>query len=166
MQNYGMPTFDIVCKLDHQEVENAVNQTKKEVEQRFDFRGTDTELELTKEGILLRSSTEQRLDAAKGVLDEKMIKRKVSLKSLDPQKKEAAGGSTYKQLIKLVEGIEQDKSKEIVKFIKDSKLKVQAAIQGDLVRITGKKKDDLQEAIALLKSKDFGIPLLYINFRD
>ncbi|MBX3246832.1 MAG: YajQ family cyclic di-GMP-binding protein [Myxococcales bacterium] len=161
-----MPSFDVVCKLDRQEVVNAIDQTSRELSQRFDFKGTGSTVELTDDGIVLRSSSEGRIDGARDVLEQKMIKRKVSLKSLDPQKIQPAGGSTYRQLIKLREGIETDKAKEIVKSIKDSKLKVQAAIQGDSLRVTGKKKDDLQECIAFLRGEDFGLPLSYTNFRD
>ncbi|MBZ0121352.1 MAG: YajQ family cyclic di-GMP-binding protein [Sandaracinaceae bacterium] len=161
-----MPSFDVVSKLAMHEVDNAVDQAKREVAQRFDFKDTGTEIEKNEEGISLRSNSEGRLDAARGVLEDKMVKRKVSLKSLDPQKAQPAGGQTWKQLIKLKEGVDQDRAKQIVKALKDSKLKVQAAIQGDLVRISGKKKDDLQEAIGFLKGKDFGLPLQFVNFRD
>ena len=161
-----MPSFDVACKLDRQEVANAVDQAKRELAQRFDFKGTDSNVEITEEGIVIRSNSEGRLDAARDVLESKMVKRSVSLKSLDAQKAQPAGGSTYRQLIKLVEGIETDKAKEIVKSIKDAKLKVQASIQGDTVRVTGKKRDDLQEVISMLKGKDFELPLSYTNFRD
>lgn len=161
-----MPTFDVVSKLETHEVDNAVLQAQKEVAQRFDFRDTSTEIERNEEGIVIRSSSEGRLDAARGVLEEKLVRRKVSLKSLDPQKAQPAGGQTWRQVIKLKEGIATEKAKEIVKAIKDSKLKVQAAIQGDLVRISGKKKDDLQQAIALLRAKDWELPLQFINFRE
>jgi uncharacterized protein YajQ (UPF0234 family) len=161
-----MPSFDIVSKLQRNEVDNAVNQAIKEVGTRFDFRDTGTTIEQTEEGIVLRSDSEGRLDAAREVLEDKMVKRKVALKALDPQKPAQAGGKTWRQLIKLKEGIEQDKAKEIVKAIKDSKIKVQASIQGDLVRVTGKKKDDLQETIALLRGKDFDLPLQFVNFRE
>lgn len=165
---YGppMPSFDVVCKLDRQEVTNAVDQAKRELSQRYDFKGTDSSVELNEEGIVVRSNSEGRLDAARDVLETKMVRRQVSLKSLDAQKAQPAGGSTYRQLIKLVEGIDKDKAKEIVKVIKDSKMKVQASIQGDTVRVTGKKRDDLQECIAMLKGKDFELPLTFNNFRD
>ncbi len=160
-----MPSFDIVSKLNRSEVDNAVNQAIKEVGTRFDFRDTGTTIELNEEGIALRSNSEGRLEGALRVLEEKMIKRKVSLKSLDPQKP-VQSGQTWRQLVKLKEGVEQDKAKEVVKAIKDSKIKVQAAIQGDLVRVSGKKKDELQETIAFLRSKDFDLPLQFINFRE
>jgi hypothetical protein len=161
-----MPSFDIVSKLNRNEVDNAVNQAVKEVGTRFDFRDTGTSIEQTEDGIVLRSNSEGRLEAARGVLEEKIVKRKVALEALDPQKPAQAGGQTWRQLVKLKEGVEQEKAKEIVKAIKDSKIKVQAAIQGDLVRVSGKKKDELQETIAFLRGKDFKLPLQFINFRD
>jgi uncharacterized protein YajQ (UPF0234 family) len=161
-----MPSFDVVSKLAMHEVENALHQTQKEVAQRFDFKDTATELEKNAEGIVIRSNSEGRLEAALKVLQEKLVKRNVSLKVLDVQDAQPAGGTTWRQLIKLQEGISTEKAKDIVRHIKDSKMKVQASIQGDVVRITGKKRDDLQAAIALLKAKDFELPLQYINFRD
>ena len=161
-----MPSFDVVSKLARHEVENALMQAQKEIGTRYDFRDTGTSLEETKEGIVIRSDAEARLEAAYGVLQEKMVKRKVSLMSLDPQTIEPAGGKSFRQLIKLKEGVEVEQAKEIVKALKDAKMKVQGAIQGDLVRVSGKKRDDLQAAIAFLKGKDFGLPLQYINFRE
>jgi len=161
-----MPSFDVVNKLAMHEVENAVHQTQKEVAQRFDFKDTGTELEKNAEGIVLRSNSEGRLEAALKVLQEKLVKRNVSLKVLDVQDAQPAGGTTWRQLLKLQEGIVIEKAKDIVKHLKDSKLKVQGSIQGDVVRVTGKKRDDLQAAIAVLKEKDFGVPLQYINFRE
>ena len=160
-----MPSFDVVSKLEHHEVDNAVDQAKREIATRFDFKDTGTEIEKNQDGIAIRSTSEGRIEGALKVLEDKMVKRKVSLKSLDPQKAQQSG-QTWRQLIKLKEGVDQDRAKQIVKAIKDAKLKVQAAIQGDLVRVTGKKRDDLQEAIALLKSQDFGLPLQYVNFRE
>lgn len=161
-----MPSFDVVSKLEMHEVDNAVQQATKEVGQRYDFRGADAKIEKKTEGIIITANAEGRVDAAYTVLQEKLVKRKVSLKSLDAQTAEPAGGGTYKQLVKLKEGVEKDKAKEIVKFIKDSKLKVQASIQGDTVRVTGKKRDDLQQTIAALKGSDIDLPMQYINFRD
>ena len=161
-----MPSFDVVSKLARHEVENALMQAQKEIGTRYDFRDTGTSLEDTKDGIVIRSDAEARLEAAYGVLQEKMVKRKVSLMSLDPQTIEPAGGKSFRQLIKLKEGVEVEQAKEIVKALKDAKMKVQGAIQGDLVRVSGKKRDDLQAAIAFLKGKDFGLPLQYINFRE
>lgn len=160
-----MPSFDVVSKLDHHEVDNALDQAKREVAQRFDFKDTQTEIEKTADGIVLRSSTEDRLAAALKVLEDKMVKRKVSLRSLDAQSA-VQSGQSWRQLVKLKEGVDTDHARQIVKAIKDSKLKVQGAIQADLVRISGKKRDDLQEAIALLRSQDYGLPLQFVNFRD
>ena len=161
-----MPSFDVVSKLERHEVENALMQAQKEIGTRYDFRDTGTSLEDTKDGIVIRSDAEARLEAALGVLQEKLVKRKVSLKALDPQNVEPAGGKSFRQLIKLKEGVDMEHAKEIVKAIKDEKMKVQGAIQGDLVRVSGKKRDDLQAAIAFLRSKDFGLPLQFINFRE
>jgi cyclic-di-GMP-binding protein len=161
-----MPSFDVVSKVEMHEVDNAIQQAQKEVGTRYDFRDTKTTIERTEEGIMLRSSSEGRVEAALTVLQEKMVKRKVSLKTLDAQKIEPAGGQTYRQLIKLNQGINKDKAKDVVKFLKDTKVKVQAAIQGDAVRVSGKKRDDLQECIQALRSHDFGIELQYENFRE
>lgn len=148
------------------ELENALQQAKAEVANRFDFKGTGTEYERTEDGIVIRSESEGRVEGALKVLEEKCVRRKISMKSLDPQKAAPAGGSTWRQLVKLKQGLAVEKAKEIVKHLKDSKIKVQASIQGDMVRVTGKKRDDLQEAIASLKAKDFAQPLQYTNFRD
>lgn len=161
-----MPSFDIVSQLNKHEVDNAVQQASKEVAQRFDFRGTNTEFEQTEHGLMLRSDSEGRLEAALTVLQDKFVKRKVSLKSLDIQKPEPGSKGAVKQLIKLKEGIDQDTAKKIVAFIKSSKAKVQASMQAEQVRVSGKKRDDLQEVIALLKAQDFGLDMQYINFRD
>jgi len=161
-----MPTFDVVSKIEQQEIDNALSQCVKEIATRFDFKDTKTEVERDGDGIRIRSSSEQRVDAARTVLEEKLVKRKISVSVLDPQKIEPAGGMTFRQTIKMKDGLAQEKAKEVVKAIKDAKLKVQGSIQGDLVRVSGKKRDDLQEAIALLRSKDFGQPLQYINFRE
>jgi uncharacterized protein YajQ (UPF0234 family) len=161
-----MPSFDVVSKVAMHEVENAVLNAQKEVGTRFDFRGTGSELEITDEGIVIRSDSEGRLDAARVVLHEKLIKRGVSLKSLDPQKLEKGPKGTFKQLIKLTQGIAIEKARDVVKLVKDLKLKVVPAIQGDQLRISGKKKDDLQSAMQALRAHDFGVPLQFTNFRD
>jgi len=161
-----MPSFDVVSKVAMYEVDNALLQAQKEVGTRFDFRDTKTTIEKNEDGILVRANSEGRVEAAYGVLQEKLVRRKVSLKALDPQKIEPAGGNTFRQLIKLSQGINQEKAKAVVKFLKDTKLKVQAAIQGDAVRVTGKKRDDLQECIQALRGHDFGIELQYENFRE
>ncbi|MCU1278549.1 MAG: hypothetical protein JWM53_2095, partial [bacterium] len=147
-----MPSFDVVSKLDMQEVDNAVNQTKKELGTRYDFRGTNTEIEQTPEGIVVRSADKEHVAAAYKVLMERMVKRSVSLRSLDPQEPEPAGGKTMRQLIKLKEGISTEKGKEIVKLFKDSQLKVQAEIEDEQVRVTGKNREDLQCVIRLLRA--------------
>ena len=161
-----MPSFDVVSELDLQEVDNAVNQAKKEVAQRYDFRGTDTAIERVEEGILIRSSDEEHVKAAYRVLQERMIKRNVSLLALDAQEIQPAGGKTHRQLVKLKEGIATDKGKEVVKLLKDSKLKVQAQIQDEQLRVTGKNKDDLQAAMKLIRGAELSLPLQFKNFRD
>ncbi|BCJ27922.1 YajQ family cyclic di-GMP-binding protein [Actinocatenispora sera] len=160
------PSFDIVSNVDRQEVDNAVNQAAKEISQRFDFRGTGAEITWSgEEAISLVAETEDRVKAALDVFRDKLVKRGVSLKALDagdPQQ----SGKTYKISAKLVQGIEQDKAKKISKLIRDEGPKgVQAQIQGDQLRVTGKKKDDLQAVIALLKGADFDIPLQFTNYR-
>jgi cyclic-di-GMP-binding protein len=161
-----MPSFDIVSELDMHEIDNAVQQAQKEVGTRFDFRGTDTEIERTDEGILVRANSEGRIEAALLVLQEKLAKRKVSQRTLDPQKIEPAAKGHYKQLVKLKKGISKEKAKDVVQFIKDGKFKVQGAIQGEQVRVSGKKKDDLQQVIQAVRTKDFEIDLQFTNFRD
>jgi hypothetical protein len=161
-----MPSFDVVSNVELHEVDNAVQQASKEVSTRFDFRGTGSSIERTDEGLLLRSNSEGRLEAVLDVLEEKLVRRKVSLKSLDPQKVEPAAAGTYRQLVKISQGISTDKGREIVKFLKGSGLKVQAAIQQNQVRVSGKKRDALQEAIAAMKAHDFGLDLQFENFRD
>lgn len=161
-----MPSFDVVSKLDHHEVDNAVDQARREVSQRFDFKGTDTEIEKNEEGIVIRSDSEGRCQAAYSVLQDKMVKRKVSLKALDAGDPKPAGGQRYRMLIALKEGVDTDHARKIVKLLKDSKLKVQAAIQGDVVRVSHKKRDVLQDAIALIKEQEMDLPLQYQNFRD
>jgi uncharacterized protein YajQ (UPF0234 family) len=161
-----MPSFDVVSKIEQHELTNAVDQAKREITTRFDFKGTDASLEQTAEGIVLRANSEGRVEGVRQVLEDKVAKRKLSLKILDAQSAQPAGGMTWRQLIKLREGVSTENAKEIVKALKDSKIKVQAAIQGDLVRVSGKKRDDLQEAMKLLREKDLDLPLQFINFRD
>src|SRR5512133_241607 len=162
-----MPSFDVVSELDLMEVENAFNQARKELAQRFDFKGTSTDLERQQDGaILLKANSEGRAEAAYGVLLEKLAKRGVPLEGLDPQKVEPASGGHVRQLVKLKKGIKQEDSKKIVAKVKESGLKVQAAIQGEAVRITGKKKDDLQEAMKVIRGAGLGIPLQFQNFRE
>jgi len=161
-----MPSFDIVSKVQWNEVDNALNQSVKEIGQRFDFKDTDTAIERTAEGITVRSASEERVKAATNVLQEKLVKRKVSLKHLDPQKPEATGKGGSKTLIKIKEGIESEIAKKIVLTIKDKKLKVQASIQDQQVRVTGKNKDDLQATIQVVRALDLPVELQYVNFRD
>lgn len=162
-----MPSFDVVSEIDFQEVRNAVDQASREVNTRFDFKGTNTTLELAENEIKLASATEDRLKAARQVLEEKCVKRGVSLKSLDPQKVEEASKGSARQLIKLVAGISSDNARTINKFLKEAGLKgLSSQTQGEQVRVTSKKRDDLQSVINLLKEKDFGIPLQFVNFRD
>lgn len=161
-----MPSFDVVSKVDLQELDNAINIAQKELSQRYDFRGTNTSIERTPEGILLRTADEPHATAAVQVLRERMAKRNVSQRCLDVGDAEAAAGRTVRVLIKIKQGIEVETGKKIVKTIKDSKMKVQGSIQGDEVRITGKNRDDLQGAIALLRREDFGLDLQFVNFRD
>jgi uncharacterized protein YajQ (UPF0234 family) len=161
-----MPTFDVVSKLALHEVDNAIQQTSKEIGTRYDFRDTNSSVERNDEGIWLRSNSQSRIEAALSVLREKLARRNVSQRSLDPQKIENAALSSVRQLIKLQQGLSQEKAKEVVKFLKNSGLKVQGSIQGDSVRVSGKKKDDLQACIAALRQQDFGVELQYENFRD
>jgi uncharacterized protein YajQ (UPF0234 family) len=161
-----MPSFDVVSKVDLMELDNAINTAQKELSQRYDFRGTNTLLERGPEGITVRTSDETRATAALTVLRERMAKRNVSQRCLDPGDVEAAGGQTVRQLVKVKQGIESDTAKKIVKMIKDAKVKVQAQIQGDELRVSGKNRDDLQAAMHLIRSNDFGIDMQFINFRD
>jgi uncharacterized protein YajQ (UPF0234 family) len=161
-----MPSFDVVSKVPMHEVDNALQQAKKEIATRFDFRDTRTEIDESAEGIVIRSGSEGRLEAGRKVFEEKLVKRGVSLRALDPQKVEPAAKGTYRQVVKIREGISTEKAREIVKLLKDSKLKVQAAILGDQVRVSGKSKDELQAAIRELRGKDFGVDLQFTNFRD
>ena len=158
-------SFDIVSETDMQEVANAIQQAQKELAQRFDFKGSKSEIELAKDEVVLVSDDETKLRSLKDIVEGKLVKRKVSLKSLDYGKLEDASLGTVRQRAKIVQGIETEKAKEIVKAIKDAKIKVQASIQSDQVRVVGRSKDDLQKAIALVKGSDFGIPLQFTNYR-
>lgn len=161
-----MPSFDVVSKVDLMELDNALNTARKEIGTRYDFRGTHTDLERLPEGIVIRSADEQHAAAALTVLRERMSKRNVSQRSLDPKEVEPAGGKTVRQLVVIKQGIESDTAKKMVKALKDSKLKVQAQIQGDELRVSGKNRDDLQAAIGFLKRGDYGLDLQFVNFRD
>jgi cyclic-di-GMP-binding protein len=162
-------SFDVVSEVDMQEVRNAVDQARREVSQRFDFKGTGSSIELAKEGageaIVVRSNTEQKVKDVVKVLEEKLVKRKVPLKALQPQEVQPAAGGTARQVLTLNQGISTDKARAIVKLVKDRKLKAQAAIQGDQVRISSRSKDTLQEVMQVLREEDLGIPLQFTNLR-
>ena len=162
-----MPSFDITSEVDEQEIRNAVDQASREVTNRFDFKNTSSSLELGENGITLRSSTPDRLAALRQVLEEKLVKRQVSLKAVSYEKVEEASGGAVRQTVKLVAGISSEKAREINKFIKEAGPKgVQSQTMGEQVRVTAKKRDDLQDVIAACKEHDFGIPLQFGNFRD
>jgi cyclic-di-GMP-binding protein len=158
-------SFDIVSKIDMQEVANAIQQAQKELAQRFDFKGSKSSIELTPEEIVLISDDEGKLRSVKDIVEGKLVKRKVSLKALDYATVEPSSGGTVRQRARIVQGIETEKAKTIVRTLKDAKLKVQASIQSDQVRVTGRNKDELQKAIALVREQDFGIPLQFTNYR-
>jgi len=161
-----MPSFDVVSKVDPQEVDNAINQTRKEIGQRYDFKGTKTSIEVEKESIHVVSDDDFKVKAVVDVLQSKFVRRGISLKALVYGKIEPAAGALAKQTITVQQGIDADHAKQIVKLVKDSKLKVQTQIQGDQLRISGKKRDDLQAAIQLLKAQDIDLPLQFSNFRE
>ena len=158
--------FDIVSKTDYAEVTNALNQTTKEISQRFDFKGSKATVELQQKDLMLSAEDDTKLRNMNDILQSKLVKRGISLKALDYQKVEPAAGGTVRQLVKVQQGIPTDKAKEVVKFIKDGKYKVQASIQGETVRVSGKDRDTLQEVIAALKGKDFGIDMQFDNYRS
>lgn len=162
-----MPSFDIVSKVDIQEVDNAVNQAIKEMQQRYDFKGSKSEIKWEKkEEITITADDDGKLRSVIDILQTKLIKRGVSLKSLEYGKVEDASGSLKRQVIKIKQGIPSEKAKEINKIIKEMKVKVQSQIQDDQVRVTGKKIDDLQEVIQALKAKDLDIDLQFVNMRS
>ncbi len=162
-----MPSFDVVSEVDMQEVRNGVDQASREISQRFDFKGTDSSIELKEKSIELHTESEPRLEALKQVLQEKMVKRGVSLKALGFGTVEEASKGTVRQEVTLRVGITDDKAKEVGKFIKALGMKgVQHQIQGEQVRVTAKKRDDLQTVIAAVKEHDFDLPLQFTNFRD
>lgn len=160
-----MPSFDIVSEVDMHEVHNAVDQANREVGTRFDFKGTDAKFELDGEAITMHGNSDFQLKQMKDVLVPKLLKRGVDVGSLESGEVQPSGKGA-KQVLKVCQGIESDLAKKIVKTIKEAKMKVQASIQGDKVRVTGKKRDDLQEAIAMLRQAELGLPLQFNNFRD
>jgi uncharacterized protein YajQ (UPF0234 family) len=160
-----MPSFDVVSEVDMQEVRNAVDQASRELSTRFDFKGIDAGFELEGEQIQLFAQEEFQLEQMLDILKDKLIRRSVDTRALDPGKVEASG-KQKRQNFALKQGIERDDAKKITKLIKDSKLKVQAQVQGDQVRVTGKKRDDLQDVMAMLKKAELEVPLDFKNFRD
>ena len=158
-------SFDVVSSVDLQEVKNAISQAMKEITTRFDLKGTSSEVVLSGEEIVLTSSDEFKMKAVRDVLEERLVKRSVPLKALTFGTIEKALGATARQKVTLQKGIPSEKAREIVKLIKGTKLKVQASIQGDQVRISGKNKDDLQSVIRLLKGTDLGIDMQFTNYR-
>lgn len=159
-------SFDIVSEFDLQELDNAINQTKKEIQTRYDFKGSKAEVTYTKESITLLAENDSKIHAIVDILQSKAIKRNLSIKIFDCGKIEPAAGSMVRQVITLRQGIQQDLAKKIVKDIKGSGLKVQSQIQGEVVRVTAKSIDDLQKVITMLKEKDLEIPLQFINYRS
>ena len=161
-----MPAFDVVCQLDLQEVDNAVNQTLREVGQRFDFRNTPTEVRREEMALHLCSADDYKVRALSEILREKLGRRQVPLRALQVGAVEPGPAGSAKQRIDLQQGIPIEKAREIVKLVKDSKLKVQVAIQGDQVRVSGKKRDELQAVMKLIREKELGIATQFTNFRD
>lgn len=161
-----MPSFDIVSRLDLQEVDNAVNIAKKELSTRFDFKGSKASIELTKEEITLVADDDFKLKQLKDILESKMTKRGISLLALDYQKEEAATLGSVRQKIKLRQGVDKENGRKIIQAIKETKLKVQAQIMDEQVRVTGKKIDDLQEVMANLKNSKVELPLQFVNMRS
>jgi uncharacterized protein YajQ (UPF0234 family) len=160
-----MPSFDIVSKVDEQEVLNAVDNANRELSTRFDFRGVQASFELKDTTVTMKADADFQLLQMRDIFTAKALKRGIDVRSFEAEKV-VFSGKTCSQQLKLKQGIEKEMAKKVVNLIKESKLKVQAAIQGDEVRITGKKRDDLQEAIALLRQSDLGQPFQYQNFRD
>jgi cyclic-di-GMP-binding protein len=159
-------SFDIVSQVDSAEILNALNQTEKEVRQRFDFKGSKATVVREKNELVLTAEDETKLRNMNDILQQKLVRRGVPLKALTYGKIEPAAGGTVRQRAQIQEGIPQEKAKEVVKFIKDTKVKVQAAIQGDVVRVSGRDRDTLQDIIAKLKEKDFGIHMSFTNYRS
>src|SRR5215207_10577553 len=159
-------SFDIVSQVDSNEIANALNQTLKEVRQRFDFKGSTASVVLEKSELVLSAEDETRLRNMNDILQQKLVRRGVPLKAFSYGRIEPAAGGTLRQRVAIQQGIPTEKAKEIVRFIKDSKVKVQAAIQGDAVRVSGRDRDTLQDVIAKLKAKDFGIDMQYTNYRS
>lgn len=161
-----MPSFDVVSEVDLHEVRNATDQANKEVTTRFDFKGSNASFELKDEVVTLKAENTFQLKQMLDILFNKFAKRGVDVAALDPQDPSETGINNASQKVLLKQGLDSDNGKKVVKVLKGAKLKVQAQIQGDQVRVTGKKRDDLQQAIALLREQELGLPLQYTNFRD
>ena len=161
-----MPSFDVVSEVDLQEVDNAVNQARKEVGQRYDFKGSNTAMDLEEAEIKVDSVDDFKVKAAVEVIESKLVKRGVSMKAIERGPVEPSAGGRAKQKLTIQQGISTEKARLIVKAIKNAKIKVQAQIREAEVRVTGKKRDDLQDVIQLLKQEDFGLPLQFVNMRD
>ena len=161
-----MPTFDVVSKLDRAELKNAHDQAGKELAQRYDFRGTESRIEPTEDALTIFSNSDDRALASYSVLIEKLAKRNVSLKHFAPSKPLPGPSGGKKIIVTIKEGIDREQAKKLIAYLKGSKLKVQASVQEDTVRVSGKKRDDLQEAIAELKTQSFDVDLQFVNFRD
>jgi uncharacterized protein YajQ (UPF0234 family) len=160
-----MPSFDVVSEVNQHEVRNAVDQANREIGARFDFKGSDARVEMPEDNLLLEAQSEFQIDQMRDILTGKLAKRGVDVGALKFDKVETTG-TRARQKIEVRQGIDQDTARKLVKLIKDSKIKVQTSIQGEQLRVTGKKRDDLQEVIALLRKSDVGLPLQYQNFRD
>ncbi|TLS52267.1 YajQ family cyclic di-GMP-binding protein [Paenibacillus antri] len=158
-------SFDIVSKVDMNELQNAVTQAEKEIATRFDFKGSKSEIKLEKEALILVSDDEYKLNSVVDILQSKMVKRGISIKNMDFGKLEPASGGTVRQQVKLKQGIGQEDAKKMNILIRDSKLKVKSQIQGDQLRVTGKSKDDLQSVMALLRGADLPLELQFVNFK-
>lgn len=161
-----MPSFDIVSKVEMQEVDNAVNSVLREIKQRYDFKGSNCSVELNGEEIKVLADDKYKLDQIQIMLKTHFVKRNVDAKSLDFGKSEMASGNSLRQVIKIKQGVDSDSAKQVVKLIKSSKMKVQASIRGEEVRVEGKKIDDLQECMAYVKEQKLDLPLQFINFRS
>ena len=159
-------SFDIVSEVNLQEIDNALNQARREIETRFDFKGSKSEIKFEKDAIILVSDDDFKLRNVVDILEGKMVKRGIDLKAMKYGKVEQAGGDTVRQQASIQQGIDKDLAKEILKDIKNSKIKVQASLQGDKVRVTGKNRDDLQAIIQLLKGNEYNVPLQFTNYRS
>ncbi len=163
-----MPSFDVVSRVDMQEIDNAINQVKKEISTRYDFRGSKTQLDFDRKEakITILTEDDMKLRALRDMLIAKIVRRSIEADALDFGTAEKAGGDMLRQTVTIVNGIDIETARKVVKLVKDTKMKVQAAIQGDEVRITGKQRDDLQQVITLLKEADIGMPLQFVNYRE